>query len=708
MGLGLTDEEVSSLETRTEGWIAGLKLAALSMQGREDIPEFIKVFAGDHRYIVDYLVEEVMQHQPEPVRSFLTQTSILNRLSGGLCEAVTGQEDGNRLLDTLERANLFLVPMDDQRQWFRYHQLFADVLRAHLIEEQPQQIPVLHKRAGKWYEQNGFLSDAIRHALAARDFEWAADMVELAWPEMDRSRQSARWLEWVKSVPGKLLRVRPVLCVGYAWALLDRGKLEAAEARLHDAERLLDTIPDDSNQSAIPSKAMVVVDQEEFKFLPATAASARAYHALATSDVTGAIKHARRALRLLPEEDALRRGTPDSLLALATWSSGDLQAAEQSLVDAMTNFRLAGNILFAITGAYSLAQIRLTLGRLHKAYNTYQQSLQFAEGQDKSVLWGTADVYTGLSEIFGEWNDFETAQEYLIKSKELGVQAGLPRWHFRWCLAQAQLKRSQGNWDCALTLLDEAERWFVRGPVPDVRSIAAIKTRIWIAQNRINEALDWVRVKCLSPEDELSYLREFDHITLARVLIKQYRNDGPDRLAKDAIRFLGRLLKEAERGGRNGSVIEILTLQSLTYEALGDIPSALAPLECALTRAEPEGYVRLFVDEGKPMARLLAEAVAHKILPDYSGRLLAKLNEDICQREDQASLPSNQSLIEPLSPREMEVLRLVDQGLSNQEISERLFLALSTVKGYNRTIYGKLQVRRRTEALVRARELGLV
>ncbi|MBE0699478.1 MAG: helix-turn-helix transcriptional regulator, partial [Anaerolineaceae bacterium] len=277
MGLDLSDEEVSSLETRTEGWIAGLKLAALSMQGREDVPGFIKAFAGDNRYIVDYLVEEVLRHQPEHVRDFLIQTSILNRLSGPLCESLTGQENSNALLDTLERANLFIIPLDDKRQWFRYHQLFADVLRTHLVEAQPQQIPILHQRAGKWFEGNGLVSDAIRHALAARDFEWAADMIELAWPAMDKSRQSARWLEWVKSIPGKLLRTRPVLCIGYAWALLDSGKLEAGEVRLRDAERWLDTIQEESHHSEAITKAMVFVDQEEFKFLSATAASARAY-----------------------------------------------------------------------------------------------------------------------------------------------------------------------------------------------------------------------------------------------------------------------------------------------------------------------------------------------------------------------------------------------------------------------------------------------
>ena len=239
MGLNLSSEQVGSLETRTEGWIAGLQLAALSMQGREDVPGFIRAFAGDHRYIVDYLVEEVLQHQPEQIRSFLLQTSILDRLSGPLCEAVTEQQESNMLLGALERGNLFVYLLDDKRHWFRYHQLFADVLKAHLMEEQPDRVPALHQRASEWYHQNGLPAEAIRHALAATDFERAAGLVELAWPEMDRNRQSARWLGWAKALPDELVRARPVLSAAYAWAYLDRGKLEEGEARLRDAERWL-------------------------------------------------------------------------------------------------------------------------------------------------------------------------------------------------------------------------------------------------------------------------------------------------------------------------------------------------------------------------------------------------------------------------------------------------------------------------------------
>ena len=244
MGLSLSAEDIAALEDHTEGWIAGLQLAALSMQGHQDVPGFIQAFAGDHRYIVDYLVEEVLERQPEPVRSFLLQTSILDRLSGSLCDAVTGQEEGNARLEALERGNFFVVPLDDTRHWYRYHHLFAEVLSAHLMAEQPDQVATLHRRASAWYEQHGSVADAIRHALAAEDFERAADLVELAIPAMRQSRQEATVLGWLKALPDELLHVRPVLSVGYAWALLLSGELEGVEARLRDAERWLDTTAD--------------------------------------------------------------------------------------------------------------------------------------------------------------------------------------------------------------------------------------------------------------------------------------------------------------------------------------------------------------------------------------------------------------------------------------------------------------------------------
>ena len=290
MGLNLSAEDIAALETRTEGWIAGLQLAALSMQGREDIASFIQAFTGSHRFVLDYLVEEVLQHQPEHIRSFLLQTAILDRLCAPLCNAVTEREDGKEMLDILERSNLFLIPLDDQRQWYRYHHLFADVLQAHLMEAQPEQVSSLHQRASVWYEQNGFPPDAIRHALAAEDFERAAGLIELAWSAMDLSYQSSTWLGWVKALPDELIRARPVLSVGYAWALLDGGELEASEARLQDAERWLDT----------PTDQMVVVDKEQFRSLPASIATARAYRSLALGDIPGTIKYAQQGARTHP------------------------------------------------------------------------------------------------------------------------------------------------------------------------------------------------------------------------------------------------------------------------------------------------------------------------------------------------------------------------------------------------------------------------
>ena len=623
MGLNLSAENIAALEASTEGWVAGLQLAALSMQGRKDIPGFIRAFAGDDRYIVDYLVEEVLQSQPERIRSFLLQTSILDRLSGPLCDAVTDQEEGKRMLKALERGNLFVVPLDDKRQWYRYHHLFAEVLHTRSMEEQPDQVPTLHRRASEWYEHNGLPADAVRHALAAEDFVRAAGLVELAWPAMDRSCQPATWLGWVKALPEELVCARPVLSVGYAWALLEVGEMEAVEARLRDAERWLDTTADMSERPEVPLADMVVVDEEQFRSLPASIANARAYHAQSLGDVPGTLKYTRQALDLLPEGDYIERVIPDVLLGFVHWVSGDLEAAHRSFTDIKAGFQMGGNISNAIGFTFMLADIRMAQGRLQEAASTYEQSLQLAAGQGEPMPVGTEDLYRGISELQHERGDLEAAREYLQRSEELSEQSKSTDWQYRLCLAQARLKEAQGDLDDALDLLDKAERLYFRSPLPDLRPVAALKTRVWIGQGRLAEALGWARERGLSVDGDLSYLSEFEHVTLARVLIALYKSEREDRSIHEAMGLLERLLKAAEEGERTGSVIEILVLQALAHEAQNNIPLGLVPLERALTLAEPEGYVRIFVDEGIPMAQLLSEAAAHGIMPDYIGKLLA-------------------------------------------------------------------------------------
>ena len=719
MDLDLSAEEVTALETRTEGWIAGLQLAALSMRGRKDVAQFVRAFAGDNRYIVDYLVEEVLQRQPERVRNFLLQTSILDRLSGHLCDAVTGQNGGIVLLDALERSNLFIVPLDDKRQWFRYHHLFAEVLAAYALQEQPAQVPILHQRASAWYADNGLPADAIRHALAAKDFARAAELVELAWPAMDGRFQAATWLGWAKALPDELIRVRPVLSVAYAWAFLNGGELEAAEVRLRDAERWLETLAESSERPHPElSRGAVVVDEEQFRNLPASIATARTYQAQALGDIPNSIKYGQRALDLLPGDDYLRRGPAAALLGLAYWANGDLEAAYRALADAMAGFQKAGNLHFAISGTYGLGDIRTVQGRLHDAIRTYAQVLQLALAQGEPLLRGTADLYLGLGELYRAQGNLEAAIQHLLHSEELGDQAALPDWRYRWCRAQARFKETQGDLAAALDLLDEAERYYRRTPVPDVRPLAAIKTRVWVAQGRLSEALRWVHEQGLSVDDELSFLREFEHITLARVLIAESMRDPAGRAIHEAMRLLDRLQQAAEAGGRMGSVIEIRVLQALAYQAQGNLAPALVALEHALRLAEPEGYVTIFVDEGLPMARLLSTAAAQGTMPGYTRKLLAAFATveteaqpppgDTRHRSDLLPASPAQPLIEPLSQRELEVLHLIAQGLSNREISARLFLALSTVKGHNQIIFDKLQVQRRTEAVARARELGLL
>ncbi len=707
MGLKLSAGDVAALEARTEGWIAGLQLAALSMRGRDDLSEFIRAFAGNDRYIADYLVEEVLQGQSERVRSFLLQTSILDRLCGPLCDVVTGQEDGKGMLEALERSNLFVVPLDDKRQWYRYHHLFADVLHAHLREEQPDQVPIRHRRASDWYEHNGLPSEAIRHALVAEDFQRAAGLVELAWGAMDRNFQYPMWLGWVKAVPDELVRSMPVLSVGYAWALLIGGAPESAESRLGDAERWLDNPADMSDRLEASSDEMVVVDEVEFRTLPATIASARAYQAAALGDVPGTVKHARRALDLFPADEHFERAVLAVFLGAAYWASGDLEAAHRSLADVMASVKTADHRSFAIGASYLMADVRMAQGRLNEAAGAYEQSLQLVLEQGESAPDGAAELYVGLSELNRERDNLEAAAQYLLKSKELREQAGLQDNEFRWCVAMAQIQAARGDLAGAFDLLREAERVYKRSPIPYMRPLGAMKIRIRVAQGRLTETLDWERERTLSVDDELSYMREYEHVTLARVLIAWYRSDRSDRFVCEAMGLLERLLRAAEKGERTGSVIEILVLQALAHGAQGNIPSALVPLERALALAEPEGFVRVIVDEGEPMRILLRHAAARGGTSSYIRQLLSAFDRS-AQPGSTSFQAAAADLLEPLTGREVEILRLVAAGMRNQEIADQLFISLATVKRHIANAYGKLSVSNRIEAIAKANEPNLL
>ena len=702
MNLNLSAENIAALETRTEGWIAGLQLAALSMQGREDIAGFIQAFAGSHRFVLDYLVEEVLQHKSEHIRSFLLQTAILDRFCAPLCNAVTEREDGKEMLDLLERSNLFLIPLDDQRQWYRYHRLFAEVLRTHLTEALPERMAAIHSRASAWFEQNGLRSDAIRHALAAKDYEFAAGLIELAYPETeDKSIQPATWFGWAQTLPDELLHNRPVLTVWYAYALMGMGEVEAAESRLKDAEHLMNG----------PTEKMVVADQGQINSLPAAIAVGRAFIAQAFGNIPDTVRYASRVLEL-PVSDPFTHSRAAMLLGITYWASGDLEAADRIFAEYTMKLRTAGNIPDAISTTVVLADIRLALGRLREAIDTIEQLTQFVLDQGEPISPDSADLYRESSELYLEQGNLEVAGQHLEISKELGTKAELPVWQYRWCIARARLNETQGDAAGALKLLDEAERTYIRTPLPDVRPIAAMKARIWVAQGRLANALEWVGGQGLSVEDDLSYRREFEHITLARVLIAQYRKDRLDGSIQTAMRLLGRLLQPAEEGSRMGSVVEILVLQALAFQAQGNSTSARAPLERALTLAEPEGYFRIFVDEGKPLAEALERLEAEAGTPDrkqYIRKLLSAFGTPpgiTSAGKKQKEHP--QALIEPLSERELDVLRLLSTDMKGPEIARELMVSLSTMRTHTQNIYAKLGVNDRRAAVRRAEELDLM
>lgn len=700
MSLNLSEDHIATLEARTEGWIAGLQLAALSMQGREDVAGFIHAFTGDNRYIVDYLVEEILQRQPESTRSFLLQTAILDRLNGPLCDAVTGQAGGRTRLESLQRGNLFLIPLDDKRDWYRYHHLFGDVLRMHLMAEQPDRIASLHCRASEWFEKNGLAMDAVHHALAAKDFRRVAGLAETTWQKMHDSFQSAIWLDWLKELPEELICTRPVLCTQIAWAFMDAHEVDASESRLRDAERCLEGSSD----------RMVIVDQDQFHSLRARIAFARAYNAQTRRDFPSAIKYAELVLELIPEENQPLRSQATAILGATYLLNGDLDAACQSMDDWIGISLKNGNYFSAF--AYAMvekADILAVQGHLHEALRTYQRSLQLASEHDSQVLRVMAHPYLGMSMLYHEMGDDKAAEQNFQMSLELSDLHTSIDWSFRNCIAQARLRESAGDLAAAIELLDEAKGFYIKTLMPHARPIDAIKARIYLKQGRLSKAEEWVNKQRLAVDDELIYLREFEHIILARVLLAEYQNNRDEHIILKALHLLERLLKSAEDGKRLGSVLQILMTQVLAYHMQGEPSKAHQSLKRTLTLAQPEGYFRIFLDEGEPLRSLLFDfrRSIEKQPRENNQELLWYIDNLLSAFAKPIILPQP-NLIEPLSQRELDILRLFKTELSGPEIAQELVIALSTVRTHTKSIYSKLNVNNRRGAVKRATELGLI
>ncbi len=681
MGLNLSAEDIVLLATRTEGWIAGLQLAAISLQGQQDATSFIRSFKGLHHFVLDYLVEEVLGQQSERVQTFLLRTSILDRMSGPLCDAVllAPPASGQAILEYLEHANLFLVPLDNERRWYRYHQLFAELLRQRLHQsiasstgDAESQVAELHIRASVWYEDHGLSMEAFHHAAAAHDVERAERLIEgKGIPRHFRGAVTAL-LDWLESLPTTVLNARPWLWVRYASLLVVNGqttgveeKLQAAEAALQGAE------PDDATRDLVGQIAAI-----------------RATLAITRYDVETVLAQSRRALEYLHPNNLSSRVTANWALGFAYQLQGDRARARRAYTEAITLSKASGDSFTIILATIGLGQVQEADNQLSLAAETYQRVLQLAGEQPLQII---CEAHLGLARVLYEWNDLDAALAHGRQSLHLAQQYDrgvIDR--FVVCeVFLARLKLAQGDVAGAAARLSEASQSArQQNFVYRIPEVAAAQVLTLLRQGSLSAA---------------AHLAQAHELPLSQARVHLAQGDP-----SAALTVLQAWRQQVEAKGWQDERLKVMVLQAVALEAHGDKEQAVQLLCDALAIAEPGGFIRLFIDEGLPMAHLLSEAEAIGMLPDYIGKLLAAFEAEKQQSENNSYPPPAQPLIEPLSPREVEVLQLIAQGLSNQEISERLFLALGTVKGHNQQIFGKLQVQRRTEAVARARELGLL
>jgi LuxR family maltose regulon positive regulatory protein len=687
MGLDLAREDVETLEARTEGWIVGLQLAALSLQDRADAHEFIAAFSGGHHYVLEYLTEEVVRRQPEPVQRFLMQTSILSRLCGPLCDAVTGGNDGEAMLAHLRQRNLFILPLDDEYHWHRYHHLFADLLGNLLRKEWPQEhIQELHLRACEWYDRNGFTADAVNHALAAEDFERTAQLIEDNSLAMVTRGELTILLRWIEALPEGVAHSRPWLCVHQAWPLTLAGKADAAEPLLQQIEGQL--LPEDLSPE----------DEE----ILGNVAAMRALLASMRGNMPQAVELAHRADELLPLGNLIPRNTIPFILASAYLAEGELVKAGQALTEELKIGRAADNLWTVIRSLCDLADLQIIRGQLRTATDLCREALQQAEERGARQFGTVGYALIKLGEIFYERDDLIAAKDCALEGVNLMQGWQQPYEMVSGYTTLAAILQARDDADGAREALQNAITIQAQhSHYPKLNSLVqSCRIRLYLAQGNPDNAARQAMETRLGASG-VPIIREQEQMILARVLVAQQRWN-------EALSLLTPLADEAEAGGRFGRLIEILVLQAVARQAQGDTVQALITLEKALAMGEAEGYVRVFVDGGTPMATLLHEAAARGIAPQYVSGLLAAFGTG--QKEVSAApLPSSTpSLVEPLTERELEVLHLVGEGCSNEEIAEMLVITINTVKKHTSNIYGKLGVRNRTQAVVRAQELDLL